>query len=166
MPSERRPAVVLDSFQVHDAPELVSVDQDPEHRRRFPFPDGFVPSLKHSQSVIARWQEEGNAGTRLVYAVRDAMTGELLGGCELLPLDAETANLFYWTHPSHRSRGVASAAVQQVCAIAFQELGLTRLEVYADTDNLASHHVVRRNGFLDAGIRGGRAFFVREVRET
>ncbi len=80
-------------------------------------------------------------------------------------MDAETANLFYWTHPSQRSRGVASAAVRELCTVAFQELGLTRLEVYADSDNIASHQVARRNGFTERGIRGGKAFFVREIRE-
>src|SRR5215470_7513556 len=107
--------VVLADFAAADAAAMRDVDGDPEHRRRFDFPDDFVPSLEHSLEVVARWQREGASGKRFAFAVRDAASGDLLGGCELKPLTSEVANLSYWTYPAHRRRGVASEAVARAC---------------------------------------------------
>lgn len=157
--------VILTPFVAGDAPVLCEADHDPEHRRRFEFPDAFVPSLEHSQEVIARWARERIAGTRFPFAVRDAVTGALLGGCELKPRGAEAVNLSYWTHPAHRRRGVASRAVVLACKQAFKELAATRVEILADPDNLASRRVALRNGFRVAGLRDGRILHLLEAED-
>lgn len=162
-PRRRGDGVTLGSFTPGDAPVLREVDHDPEHRRRFDFPDDFAPSLEHSEAVIARWAEERRAGVRFPFAVRDATSGELLGGCELHPTGRGTANVSYWTHPLHRRRGIASEAVRQVCALAFAELGLRRIELEADPDNVGSHRVAVRNGFEEAGVRAGRIVYALEA---
>ncbi len=97
-------SVVLSLFREADAPALVAADADPEHRRRFDFPPDFVPSLRHSEAVIARWESERLVEKRFAFAVRSANMGEMLGGVELLPLGDGIANLSYWTHPAHRRR--------------------------------------------------------------
>ena len=156
-PPERR--LTLDSFVPADANVLCEIDGDPEHRRRFDFPDDFVPSLQHSRTVIARWEEERRAGLRFPLAVRDASSGELLGGCELQRIGEATANLSYWTRPSHRRRGIASEAVRQVCALAFARLGFRRIELTADPDNVGSHKIAARHGFRRSGMRDGRVLY-------
>ena len=50
--------VTLTFFASSDAAVLFEADGDAEHRRRFDFPDDFVPSLQHSENVIARWERE------------------------------------------------------------------------------------------------------------
>src|SRR5262245_11144709 len=110
--------VRLTFFESRDAFVLREADGDAEHRLRFEFPADFVPSLQHSETVIARWQEERIAGTRFAFAVRSVANGELLGGCELRPLGNGLANMSYWTHPRHRRRGVASRAVALACEVA------------------------------------------------
>src|SRR5262245_14686165 len=158
--------VTLSLFRPGDAAVLRDGDHDPEHRRRFDFPDDFVPSLRHSQDVISRWEHERGANARFAFAVRDAETGELLGGCELLPLGKESANLSYWTYPTHRLRGVASRAVALVCQVAFQQFRFRRLEVVTDTDNSSSSRVALRNGFKDAGLRDGRVLYGKDSPST
>lgn len=138
-------------------------DLDPEHRRRFDVPDTFVPSLEHALHVIARWKADWLACTRYAFAVRDAVTGTLVGGVELQPSSAETANVSYWTYPEHRDRGYASRAVALACDVAFSELSLKRLEISTDLDNVASRTVATRNGFNEIGLREGRLLHVREV---
>ena len=156
---------MLDWFAPADAAVLCAIDHDPEHRRRFDFPEGFVPSLRHSAAVIARWAEERRAGVRFPFAVREAASGDLIGGCELSPTGVGIANVSYWTHPLHRGRGVASEAVRQVCSHAFADLGFQRLELEADPDNIASHRVAIRNGFREIGLRAGRVLYVLEQRK-
>lgn len=155
--------VTLSLFVPGDAPMLRAADDDQEHRRRFEFPDDFVSSLQHSLEVVARWEQERIAGTRFPFAVRDAVTNTLLGGCEIKPLPAGAANLSYWTYPGHRGRGVASRAVALACRLAFEELGLKRLEIVADLDNAASRRVAVRNGFRTVGVRDGRVLFIAEA---
>jgi RimJ/RimL family protein N-acetyltransferase len=154
--------VTLGFFRADDAAVLAEVDRDREHRLRFGFPLGFVPSLEHSRSVISRWERERAAGERFTLAVRNCATGELVGGCELRPLYDEVANLSYWTHPAHRGRGFASRAVALACDVAFRELGYARLEVLTDPDNVRSRGVAVRNGFREIGIKDGRILHVRE----
>jgi len=156
--------VILTPFVADDAPVLCEGDHDREHRRRFEFPDTFVPSLRHSQEVIARWAQERIAGTRFAFAVRDAITRTLLGGCELKPRSIEAVNLSYWTYPAHRGRGVASRAVALACKLAFEELAVARVEILADPDNIASRRVALRNGFRVAGLRDGRVLHCLEAK--
>jgi len=148
--------VTLTLFVPGDASVLLEADQDPEHRRRFEFPGDFVPSLRHSLEVIARWERERILGTRFPFAVRDVATRALLGGCELRPLAGSFANLSFWTHPAHRGRGVASRAVALACGVAFQELGIQRVEVLTDADNAPSRQVADRTGCGSQRIQGGR----------
>ena len=151
--------VALSNFIAGDASVLRDVDFDPEHRRRFDFPDAFRPSLQHSEAVIARWEQERLAGTRFAFAVRETTTGTLLGSCELRPLVSGTANLSYWTHPAYRRHGFASRAVGLACKIAFVDLGFVRLEVLTDPDNVGSREVAARNGFKEVGTRDGRILY-------
>ncbi len=157
--------VTLAFFVPSDASVLCDGDRDFEHRRRFEFPDDFVPSLQHSEDVVARWEQERLAGKRFALAVRNAATDELLGGCELRPLKGESANLSYWTYPAHRCRGVASRAVALACHVAFEELSFRRLEILTDPDNVGSRRVALRNGFKEVGVREGRVLYVIEVDE-
>jgi len=138
-------------------------DRDAEHRRWFEFPEDFVPSLQHSRDVIAQWERKRVAGERFPFAVRDAGTGELLGGCELRPVGNGAASLAYWTYPAHRSRGVASRAVALACRVAFEQLRFRRLEVVTEPDNGSSRRVALRNGFREAGVRDGRILHIKEL---
>ena len=163
---ERRDCIVsLDCFVPTDASVLCLVDHDSEHRRRFDFPDDFIPSVRHSENIIARWEEGRRTGTCFPFAVRDATSGELVGGCELKPAGDRVASLSYWTHPAQRGRGVASEAVRLVCDLAFAQFGFRRVEVVTDADNVFSRRVAIRNGFDERGIRDGRVLYVRETGE-
>lgn len=155
--------VTLDFFTPDDAPVLTLGDADPEHRRRFDFPESFQPSDEHSREVIAGWERDRQAGKRFVFAVRDVETGELLGGCELLPLGDGVANVSYWTYPRHRRRGVATRALRLICEVARRDLGIRLIELVTDADNLASQRIAAAGGFTRAGDRDGRLLYVKEV---
>src|SRR5262249_27576391 len=124
--------------------------------------EDFVPSLEHSRTVISHWEGDRLAGKRFALAVRDADTGELLGGGEVVPPSREGANLSYWTFPLHRSRRGSSRAVALACRVAFEHFHFGRLEVLTDPDNIGSRRVAIRNGFEEIGVRSGRILHVRE----
>jgi RimJ/RimL family protein N-acetyltransferase len=153
-------ALSLTSFIANDAEVMCAGDADPELRRRFEFPATFAPSLTHSAQVINRWQAERLASTRFPFAIRSAVTRELLGGCELRPLGSGLANVSYWTYPEHRHRGVATRALRLACEVAFTEFRFHTLEVLIDADNVASRKVACANGFEEIGQRDGRLLCV------
>lgn len=155
--------VSLSLYRSEDAAVMMSGDADSEHRQRFEFPNEFVPSVAHSEQVIEQWEYERAEGTRFVFATRDASTGELLGGCELLRIASGKANVSFWTYPSHRGLGVASRAVKLICDLAREELELRELEIATDPDHEASRKVALRAGFRAVGQRGPRTLYVRQL---
>src|SRR4051794_8588159 len=53
----------------------------------------------------------------------------------------------YWVHADHLGRGVATAMVRQICAIAFAQEDVDHLEIHHDRANVASGRVARAAGF-------------------
>ncbi|HEX6687005.1 MAG TPA: GNAT family protein [Candidatus Limnocylindrales bacterium] len=63
-----------------------------------------------------------------------------------------SARLGYWVAPTHGGRGVATTAVGDIARVAFEELGLHRLEAGTLLHNVPSQRVLERNGFVRFGI--------------
>jgi len=117
---------------------------------------GWFPASSTPETVratILRWQEEWRRGDETrAFAVRGAATGKLVGQCEVRLKDAEIGEPSYVVFPPYRGRGFASRAVRLVCAYAFAELGVGRMELYIEPDNLASRAVARNAGFVEKGV--------------
>ena len=126
--------------------------EDEETARRF----GWYPqrsSVDTVRGAIERWQENWRTGgSRRAWAVRDPETGRLLGGCEVRLKGSGVAEMSCWTGHEDRGRGVASRAARLVCDYAFHELGVARVEVLVEPDNLASRRVAEKAGFVQEGI--------------
>jgi RimJ/RimL family protein N-acetyltransferase len=148
--------ISLTRFCGSDAETMFLGDGDPEFRRRFEFPDDFVPSRDHSLAVLGRWEEEWRHGSRYGFAVRDAERGTLLGGAELQPKTSGPANVTYWTYPEFRRRGIATRALALLRGVARDLFGVQQLELLTDPDNAPSRRVAARSGFTEVGERDGR----------
>ena len=57
----------------------------------------------------------------------------------------------YWLLPEARGRGLATRAVRLVCEWAFSDIGLPKLRLQTEPDNLASQRVAERAGFRRQG---------------
>ncbi|RKR87009.1 [SSU ribosomal protein S5P]-alanine acetyltransferase [Micromonospora pisi] len=64
----------------------------------------------------------------------------------------QSRSLGYWVGTADNGRGVASAAVREIVRVAFQELGLHRVEVGTLLHNVAPQRVLERNGSVRFGI--------------
>ena len=64
----------------------------------------------------------------------------------------DNAHLGYWVDVEHQGRGVATAAVRAVLAVAFGELGLHRVQAATLVHNHASRRVLAKNGFTEIGL--------------
>lgn len=74
--------------------------------------------------------------------------GELIGRVNLMDLVDGSAELGYRVGEQAAGRGVATAAVAQVCRLAAADYGLTSLTAVTTLDNPASMKVLARSGFI------------------
>lgn len=64
----------------------------------------------------------------------------------------QNAHLGYWVDVEQQGRGVATAAVRAVLAVAFDQLGLHRVQAGTLVHHTASRRVLAKNGFTEIGF--------------
>jgi len=103
---------------------------------------------------IGRYETGWQDGTRAGFAVRDADGSGFLGFAAAvdLDLDAQEAELGYMVAPAARGRGVAVRALDLLTRWCFDTLGLIRLELRIDPENLPSVRVAERAGYVQDGV--------------
>ena len=149
-PTLTGPRVRLRPWRADDVDAVVAACQDPETQRwtQVPVPyrrqdaEGFV------HDIAARTWAEGGA----LFAVEPADGGPLLGSIGLFPPRDGYAEAGYWTAPNARRRGFTGEALRLLCAWAFDEVGLRRVELVVDPDNAGSRGVAESAGFGAEGI--------------
>lgn len=108
-------------------------------------------------------------------AITDAATGELAGNITMVSADwpGGVAEAMYWLDARWRGRGFSSAALRLLCDWSFQTLGLRRVELFIDLDNLPSRRAAEATGFRQNGTApvrkaGGPELirYVRQLQET
>jgi RimJ/RimL family protein N-acetyltransferase len=131
-------------------------NEDEVMARRF----GWWPNRSTAHDVRAafeRWAESWASGGPIrTFAVRDAATATLVGSCELRLEEDQVARASYTVGPHARRHGFASRALQLATQWAFDCLGIARIELYIEADNVASRGVARRCGFVEEGVLRGR----------
>lgn len=118
-------------------------------------------SIDDTDVWISLCQTKWRSGADREFGIFDAETGAVLGcvGVNQISSADNLANLGYWVRASRVGRGVASTAARMAARFAFQELKLSRLEVVAREDNLASRRVAEKIGCQFECIARNRLFF-------
>ncbi|MFF6979566.1 GNAT family N-acetyltransferase [Streptomyces sp. NPDC008343] len=100
---------------------------------------------------------EQDAGICHFHLVLDA-EGRIVGRVNLIDVEDGCAELGYRVGERAAGKGVATAAVAQVCRMAWTTYGLTSLVAVTTLDNTASRSVLERNAFAVVGDTtvGGR----------
>jgi RimJ/RimL family protein N-acetyltransferase len=96
------------------------------------------------ESTRQAWAQESTFN----FGIFDAQTGEHLGGVSVNHIVRQNrmANVGYWVRTGATKRGVAVRAVRLAAQFAFEDLGLTRIEIAAIPENLASRRVAEKVG--------------------
>ncbi|MFG1887452.1 GNAT family N-acetyltransferase [Micromonospora sp. NPDC049051] len=144
--------LLLRPWQADDADAVLRACQDPDIQRWTTVPRPYLPGHAHgfvTEAAPADW----SAGTGAPFAVCDAATGELLGSCGLVSIDAglRSGEIGYWTAPWARGAGVSVRATRAVARWAFDALALRRLIWQAEVGNHASRLAALRAGFRVEG---------------
>ena len=133
-----------------DVEAIVRACADPEISRWTRVPQPYTP--EDARRFIAVAATEAAAGLSVALAVTDDH-GRLLGTVGLREVDrcAGRGEIGYWLAREARGRGAATRAVRLLADWAARELGLTRLEILAQTANAPSLRVAERAGFAPTG---------------
>lgn len=105
-----------------------------------------------SKEELAAFIEASRKGwaerSQYQFAIIDAGSGATLGGISLTHIVKANrlANMGYWVRTSATGRGVASEAVRLAASYGFRELNLSRIEIAAIPQNIASRRVAERAG--------------------
>ena len=142
--------VVLDAFSPEDEGAHLLGEDDEQARRFGWFPERSTPATV--RAAFARWDEGWRTGgSTRAFAMREPGSGTLVGGCEIRLRGEGIGEISYWTFPEHRGKGLATHAVRLLCAFAFSDLAVNRVEAKVEPDNQSSRRVVEGAGFVEAG---------------
>lgn len=103
--------------------------------------------------AIAQSLEQYHEKTTVPYVIVEH--GQIVGRVTLTNVvrgSFQSCNLGYSVGLAHNGRGFATAAVGEIMAVAFLELGLHRIEAGTLVHNVASQRVLERNGFVRFGL--------------
>lgn len=100
------------------------------------------------------WTKAWKQGSGYVFLIRRHEDNVLLGGASLTqvrPWPASSASLGYWMGEAHAGQGYMQEAVRALCAWAFSNLGLARIEAGIVPENDKSRRVLEGTGFAEEG---------------
>jgi RimJ/RimL family protein N-acetyltransferase len=145
--------IVLRPYRLEDADAVAQGCADPLTQR-------FVPNLPNPYTVadavrfITADAPARIAAGDAIFAVADPVTDQLLGAGGLHQRTESTAEIGYWTHPSARGRGVATAVTRALTTYGFG-LRLRRLYLRIEPENGPSQRVAIACGYLHEGVQRG-----------
>ncbi|MEW1692389.1 GNAT family protein [Streptomyces sp. NPDC091265] len=116
-------------------------------------PDAFYTEQGQRQRLAGLLADRA-AGRVMPWVLVDA-EDRAIGGVNLNAIvlgPFRSATFGYWVDVAHAGRGLATAAVRQICALARDELRLHRLEAATVLDNTASQRVLAKCGFEQFGV--------------
>jgi RimJ/RimL family protein N-acetyltransferase len=141
--------VTLRPWSAADAPEVARACDDPETARWLPVPSPY--GLADAEAWLAQVPHGWAFGGHRALAVTDDTDG-LLGSVALHDGPPGTAGVGYWTAPWARGRGVAARAAVLLADWAVAVQGVSRVELLADVENVASARAAEKAGFAREGV--------------
>ena len=109
--------------------------------------DDFFAQFTDRYNALLAEQEAGICA----FYVLVAEDGSVLGRFNLVDIEDHTAELGYRVAQHVAGRGVATAAVRELCRLATARHGLRTLRAAAASQNVASQKVLAKAGFVPAG---------------
>jgi RimJ/RimL family protein N-acetyltransferase len=142
-------------FEPRDAPAVRDACDDPDVAHWiYGLPTPYLQD--DAGEFIAESRSRLLIGDRARLAVCDARSGDLLGSVSLdLQPELGIAETGYWVKREARRRGVALGAARIAARLAFEELGVGRLELMTYPGNTASQALAHKLGLRHEGrLRG------------
>jgi RimJ/RimL family protein N-acetyltransferase len=134
---------------MEDAPAVTEACRDAEIARWLAFvpqPYTVDDARRYIQECIEASDE------RWPFAITHAETGAVIGSIDMRVTRLGTGHIGYWMAPEARGRGLTTSSLVTLSRWAIEELGLGRVELATDVDNIASQRVAEKAGFQREGL--------------
>jgi ribosomal-protein-alanine N-acetyltransferase len=109
--------------------------------------DAYFEQFTDGWAVLLALQEAGTCAYHLLVDPG----GDVVGRFNLVDIEQGTAQVGYRVAEHVTGRGVATAAVRQLCVLASERYGLHTLRAGASEANVASRRVLAKAGFVRTG---------------
>ncbi|MBZ0302243.1 MAG: GNAT family N-acetyltransferase [Anaerolineae bacterium] len=125
----------------------------------------WMPWANHAQTLEQIELHQRSAALQFMrregfhYSIEDRKSGAFIGKCSLFDLnwDIPSGEMGYWVRVGMQGQGYVTEAAQRLVEMAWQDLGLERIEIRCDARNTRSAAVAERIGFtLEARFRHHR----------
>lgn len=128
--------------------------------------DGY--SLQEAKEFIRITRAHWSEGTMFAFAITDAKSRSILGGCSLSHIHPvyHLCNLGYWVRTSRHGEGIAVRAARLAARYAFEKAGLIRVEIVMGIENAASRRVAEKAGAHYEGILRNRMVVGRNIYDA
>ncbi len=135
---------------------LAGLIADPDVIRNTRVPE--PPDEGFERKWLAAYEKGARDGTRDGFAIEDAATGAFLGMAGLVSIERQESQgeIGYVVACEARGRGIATRALRLVTDHALGEIGLERVELYIDVENVPSLRVAERCGYVREGVSRSR----------
>jgi len=114
--------------------------------------------LFESREWIKKGPKDWKTGQSYNFAICDAASGEIIGGCGLNNFGEMTtlANLGYWVRSDRTGQGIAPQAARLLAKWGFDVLKLKRIEIVVAVENARSLRVAEKVGVKKEGVLRNR----------
>jgi RimJ/RimL family protein N-acetyltransferase len=140
-------------WRANDGPEVWRLVQD---QNNIFGPPGFVASAGDAEMWVSN--EVAHAGridrTRFRFALELLDGGRLIGGCRIHIEDVNNkmASIGMALHHPYQGQGYGTEAARLALGLAFEQLGIHRVEALVEPSNKVSLALVRKLGFTHEGL--------------
>lgn len=132
-----------------DADALIDANRKSAHHH-FPWVRPFI-----DDDGFDAWYGKTLTGPNISYVVREAKSREIVGVVNLSEIvwgAFRSAYISYYGMVDWSRKGLMTEGVELACRLAFDELGLHRLEANIQPENTASVALIKRVGFQKEGF--------------
>lgn len=153
MPVPRRlvtERLVLRPWEPRDAPLLKAAVESSltELRPWMPWAAAYPQPLERIEEHIAENGRKFDAGEDYTIGILNADESEALGSTGLHPrVGPDAVEIGYWIRSDVTGRGIAAEAAEALTRVAFEHLGVRRVEIRCDPENVRSSAIPLRLGY-------------------
>jgi RimJ/RimL family protein N-acetyltransferase len=122
-------------------------------------------TIETARNFVTVTRTHWSNGAMYAFAITDAVTGELVGGCSLSHIHPvyHFCNLGYWVRTSRHGEGIAGAAAKLAARFGFERAGLIRAEIVIAEGNQPSRRVAEKIGAHYEGILLNRMVVSKDI---
>lgn len=147
------PSIKLKQLELSDAPDIFRIiDSQREYLRKWlPFVD-YTKEVTDTRLFIISTLDTPEKSRELTFVIH--LDGKFVGliGFKDTDKSNKKTEIGYWLSEEYQKRGIVTQSVKRLMELAFEELGINRIQIKCATGNLPSKSIPQRLGFTLDGV--------------